>query len=81
MNSASTNFVKQSIGHEDRLNFYRYILGSDLPPPRGKTSESVSGWLYTVFIRLNAAAFIKFFVIRVRLLFERGVYFKFQFIS
>ena len=45
MNSASTNFVKQSIGHEDRLNFYRYILGSDLPPPRRKTAESKSEWL------------------------------------
>ena len=45
MNSASTNFVKQSIGHEDRLNFYRYILGSDLPPPRGKTAESKREWL------------------------------------
>ena len=30
----------------------------------------------TVFIRLNAAAFIKFFVIRVRRLFEGGVYLK-----
>ena len=29
-----------------------------------------------VFIRLNAAAFIKFFVIRVRRLFEGGVYLK-----
>ena len=45
MNSASTNFVKQSIGHEDRLNFHRYILGSDLPPPRGKTAESKREWL------------------------------------
>ena len=45
MNSASTNFVKQSIGHEDTLNFYRYILGSDLPPPRGKTAESKREWL------------------------------------
>ena len=45
MNSASTNFVKQSIGHEDTLNFYRYILGSDLPPPRGKTPESKREWL------------------------------------
>ena len=45
MNSASTNFVKQSIGHEDRLNFRCYILGSDLPPPRGKTAESKREWL------------------------------------
>ena len=45
MNSASTNFVKQSIGHEDTLNFYRYILGSDLPPPRGRTAESKREWL------------------------------------
>ena len=30
----------------------------------------------TVFIRLNAAAFIKFFVIQVRRLFEGGVYLK-----
>ena len=30
----------------------------------------------TVFIRLNAAALIKFFVIRVRRLFEGGVYLK-----
>ena len=44
MNSASTNFVKQSIGHEDTLN-YRYILGSDLPPPQGKTAESKREWL------------------------------------
>ena len=44
MNSASTNFVKR-IGHEDRLNFHRYILGSDLPSPRGKTAESKREWL------------------------------------
>ena len=30
----------------------------------------------TVFIRLNAAAFIKFFVIRARHFFEGGVYLK-----
>ena len=40
----------------------------------------------TVFIRLNVVAFIKFFVIRVRRLFEGGVHtgrrlFKIQFIS
>ena len=34
----------------------------------------------TVFIRLNAAAFIKFFVIRVRRLFEGGVYTRAAFI-
>ena len=45
MNSASTNFVKQSIVHEDRLNFHRYILGSDLPLPRRKTAESKREWL------------------------------------
>ena len=45
MNSASTNFVKQSIVHEDTLNFYRYILGFDLPPPRGRTAESKREWL------------------------------------
>ena len=34
----------------------------------------------TVFIRLNAAAFIKFFLIRVRRLFEGGVYTRAAFI-
>ena len=35
---------------------------------------------HTVFIRLNAAAFIKFFEFRVRRLFERGVYLRAAFI-
>ncbi len=36
--------------------------------------------LHTVFIRINARAFIKFFVIRVRRLCEGGVYLKFNLI-
>ena len=34
--------------------------------------------MFIMFIRLNAAAFIKIFVIQVRCLFECGVYLKFN---
>ena len=47
-----------------------FLFGQAVPTPACRevlSSES------TVFIRLNAAAFIKFFVIRVRRLFEGGV--------
>ena len=41
MNAASTNLVKQLIRPENRLNLYSR---SDLPPPRGKTTESKLEW-------------------------------------
>ena len=37
---------------------------------------AITLFMHIVFIRLNAAAFIKFFVIQVRRLFEGGVYLK-----
>ena len=38
--------------------------------------ETTTGTASTVFPRINAAAFIKFFMIWVRRLFEGGVYLK-----
>ena len=43
-------------------------------------NESDGEFSATVFIRLNAAAFINFFVIQVRRLFEGGVYTRVAFI-